>query len=167
MRLETSKAVQALSASLQVEVIMEVQRQFIERVPFLKRVEGPCLVRISMAMRSGVLAPGELASRNSLYVIERGLVLHRGHILSTGKVWGDDVILSDTRYFLPFHARAMTCAAREHVSTSLRSAPAARLERIGVAWSAVRVCLVCARDRYVDVMVLNSAPTTASMRASS
>ena len=45
-RLETSKAVHALSASLQVEVIMEVQRQFIERVPFLKRVEGPCLAQV-------------------------------------------------------------------------------------------------------------------------
>ena len=78
MRLETSKAVRALSPSLQVEVVMEVQRPFFERVPFLKHAEPPCCVQISMEMRSGVFAPGELAMKGHMFVIERGLVLFAG-----------------------------------------------------------------------------------------
>lgn len=53
-RLETSKAVQALSPSLQVEVLMEVQKHFFDKVPFLRRAEAPCVVQISLEMSSGV-----------------------------------------------------------------------------------------------------------------
>lgn len=42
------------------------------------------------------------------YVVTRGLVLYGGRVLNRGMAWGDDVILTDQRYFLPYHARAMT-----------------------------------------------------------
>ena len=41
-------------------------------------------------------------------MVTRGLILYGGRVLNRGMAWGDDVILSDKRYFLPFHARAMT-----------------------------------------------------------
>ena len=111
VRFETSKAVSALSPSLQVEMIMEVQRVFFECVAFFKNVEPPCCVQLSMAMRSGVFAPGELASTHQLYVIDRGLALYHGRILSWGKTWGeDDVLLTDglLTYLRTARARAMT-----------------------------------------------------------
>ena len=110
-RLETSKALSALSPSLQVEIIMEVQKDFFDRVAFLKHAEAPCCVQISLAMHSGVFAPGELASKQHLYVIERGVVLYRGQILNRGKVWGDDdLLLPDglMKYARVDRARAMT-----------------------------------------------------------
>ena len=60
--------------------------------------------------RDGDTAPGEVAPRHNLYVVTRGLVLYGGRVLTRGQSWGDDVILSDQRYFLPYHARAMTYA---------------------------------------------------------
>ena len=110
-RLETSKAVSALSPSLQVEVIMEVQKHFFERVPFLRNAEAPCVVQVCLEMSSGVFAPGELALLQHMYVIERGVVLHRGRVLTFGKVWGhEDVILDDDliRYARTERARAMS-----------------------------------------------------------
>lgn len=111
MRLETAKAVKALSPSLQVEVLMEVQRDFFQRVPFLREAEAPFCVQITLAMDSGVFAPGELASLLHLYVIERGLALDHGRILSTGKTWGENEVIL-TEGLLSFareeRARAMT-----------------------------------------------------------
>lgn len=43
--------------------------------------------------------------RTGIYVAIRGCVLFGGKILSSGTVWGDDVLLTDRRYFL---ARAMS-----------------------------------------------------------
>ena len=37
-------------------------------------------------------------------------------MLSYGHSWGDDVILTDTRYFLPFLARAMTYVDIKYLS---------------------------------------------------
>jgi len=65
-------------------------------------------VRLAREMTTQTLAPGEVAPMHNLYVVTRGLVLYGGRVLSRGMSWGDDVILSDPIYFLPFHARAMT-----------------------------------------------------------
>ena len=65
-------------------------------------------MRLAMSMNSQVLAPGEIAPLRQLYVITRGLVLYGGAVLSHGMAWGDDVLLTDQRYFLPFIARAMS-----------------------------------------------------------
>ena len=75
---------------------------------FFTDVDEICIVRVALAMQPRVLAPNEIAPQRSLYVIHRGLVLFGGRVLSRGQSWGDDVILEDEKYFLPFLARAMT-----------------------------------------------------------
>ena len=40
----------------------------------------------------------------------RGSILHGGRVLSREQWWGDDVLLSAPRYFLPYLARAITFA---------------------------------------------------------
>lgn len=94
---------------------MAVQHLFFESVPMLRGVEAPCCVQLSLAMTSGVFAPGELAGLQHLYCIERGLVLHadggKPRILCYGKTWGElDVILPDAllKYANSSRGRAMT-----------------------------------------------------------
>ena len=50
--------------------------------------DEPCVVQIATTMSSRVYAPGELMPRRNLYVVERGVALYGGRVLSYGKVWG-------------------------------------------------------------------------------
>jgi len=99
-----------LSPALQVEVILHVHQQWLASTWFLKGLESSCLVRLAREMTVQTLAPGEVAPIHNLYVVTRGLILYGGRVLSRGMAWGDDVILSDKRYYLPFTARALTYA---------------------------------------------------------
>ena len=53
-----------------------------------------------------------------MYVINRGIVVHGSRLLTRLMSWGDDVILSDERYFLPFNARAITYVDTSTLSRS-------------------------------------------------
>ena len=108
MREYAARVMPRLSTALQVEVVLHCHRHWLDRVWFLKNVEMICCVRLAMSMSSQVLAPGEVAPCRQLYIIVRGIVLFGGKILSQSTAWGDDVLLSDGRYFLPFLARAMS-----------------------------------------------------------
>ena len=108
LRKYAERAIPVLSPTLQVEVLLHVHRMWLESTWFLRGLEPSCLVRLAREMVTQTLAPGEVAPMHNLYVVARGLVLYGGRVLSRGMSWGDDVILTDARYFLPFHARAMT-----------------------------------------------------------
>ena len=57
------------------------------------------------------MAPGELASLRRMYIIERGMVLYAGKVLTSGKLWAvDDVILTAglLKYERLDRARTMT-----------------------------------------------------------
>lgn len=55
-----------------------------------------------------MLAPGEIAPLRHLYVVNKGLVLYGGRVLSRGMTWGDDAIMHCAEYALPYLARSMT-----------------------------------------------------------
>ena len=65
-----------------------------------------------------VLTPGELAPSSRLYVIERGLALYGGRVLTSGKMWGDDMILNSEENMSNLSARAMTYLEVFHISRS-------------------------------------------------
>ena len=84
-------------------------------------MERPCKVRLAMSMDTHVLAPGEVAANKHLYVLSRGLVLYGGKVLSSGRVWGEDVILHNQDNALPYVARAMTYGGSHAPGRRLRS----------------------------------------------
>jgi len=95
MRLETAKSISALSPSLQVEVIMYVHQTLFDKIWYLRHVEPSICVQLALKLNSSVMAPGELASLRRMYIIERGMVLYAGKVLTSGKLWGvDDIILT-------------------------------------------------------------------------
>ena len=54
-------------------------------------------------MQPAVFAPGELATPGYFYVIHKGVALYGGRVLTSGKVWGHDMILRRQVRTLAFH----------------------------------------------------------------
>ena len=108
LRHSLNSVVTSLSPSLQIETIMSVHRPWLSKVWFMRKLEAPCLVQVAMSMSELVFAPGEIAPRRHLYVVKWGIVLYGGHVLTSGKQWGEDMILADERYMRPYIARMMT-----------------------------------------------------------
>ena len=108
LRAHYSTAIDSLSPALKIEVVLHCNRHWLNEIWFLNDLEETCLVRLAMAMRPRVFSPNEVVPQRSLYVVQRGLVLYGGRVLSQGMPWGDDVLLTNKRYFVPFLARAMT-----------------------------------------------------------
>lgn len=136
---EAARAVPMLSTALQIEVVLHCNRDWLDAVWFLRELEEVCLVKICGNLAVKTLAPGELAPLRCLYVISRGLVLFGGRVLSAGQWWGDDVILSDSRYFLPHVARAM---AYSDMFTLSRDELLASVEHFPDSWRRLRQCTV-------------------------
>jgi hypothetical protein len=125
-----AQALPRLSTPLQIEVILHCHRHWLDQIWFLRRLDELCLVRLAMSMTERVLAPGEVAPQGDLYVVARGLVLFGGRVLMKGMAWGDDVLLEEPAYFLPFLARAMTyvdvhCLSRETLQRNISAFPRA------------------------------------------
>ena len=54
-----------------------------------------------------IFAPGELAPVGFLYIIHRGFALYIGQMLTSGRVWGDDVLLHSAHLRLKHSARSL------------------------------------------------------------
>ena len=104
---DAKRTLPRISPALQVEVVLYIHRQWLGTIWFIRDLEAAVKVRLAMSMEPKVLAPGEVAPKRMLYVVQRGKVMFNGRILSRAMMWGDDVILSDPRYCLPCFARAI------------------------------------------------------------
>ena len=58
-------------------------------------------------LQAVVFAPNDAAPRGYLYIIQRGVALYNGHVLTKGKVWGADIILQTVSLRLKASAYAM------------------------------------------------------------
>ena len=61
LREDSQSSLPLLSLPLQVEVIMHINRQWLQSVRFIKSLEEPVKVRMAMAMEQRMLAPSEVA----------------------------------------------------------------------------------------------------------
>ena len=77
------------------------------------QVENECWIQLALEMRPMVLMAGELAPGGCMYVIHRGVVMHRTHVLRRGQIWGSDVILCkfELRKYARRHASNMDLVA--------------------------------------------------------
>jgi hypothetical protein len=85
-----------------------VNRPWLQKVWFFQNLEPACLARLARETSVLTFAPSEITPLQNLYVVARGMVLYGSVILRSGAVWGDDVILSEPRYFSKKHARAIS-----------------------------------------------------------
>ena len=100
--------ISCLSAGLQCEILLYVNRPWLQKVWFFQNLEPACLARLARETSVLTFAPSEIAPLQNLYVVARGMVLYGSVILRSGAVWGDDVILTEPRYFSKKHARAIS-----------------------------------------------------------
>lgn len=96
-----------MSPTLQGEVAWHVNHRWLQRVPFLHNMPRPFLVEVAVNLHSIVFAPGDAAPHGLLYIVHDGLALHRGNLLTKGKVWGEDMILRSVHLRHRHLARAL------------------------------------------------------------
>ena len=97
-----------LSPMLQGQVVWKVNERWLRHVWFLRSVEDGFMVRLSLELRAAVFAPAELCPPGYMYIVQGGIALYGGKVLTCGKVWGDDIMMSFTHLRSKYIARCMT-----------------------------------------------------------
>ena len=89
---------------------MLVHSHWLNKIWFLNGAEKACLVQLALRMEPFVFAPGELPETNNLYVIHRGIVMHGLRVMTSGRMWGEEILLDDAHNerIPPTIARCMT-----------------------------------------------------------
>jgi len=87
---------QKFTPTLRGEVSWSCHRRWITSIWFLRDAERACLVGLATVLVPAVYSSGEMTHDDeSLFVLQHGTAVLRGRILKPGKVWGDDLILSN------------------------------------------------------------------------
>ena len=110
------KLLTVMSPALQAEVMWSVHRPWLTRVSFLKHAPRYFMAELSIALQAQVYAPGEVAPRGYLYVIQSGVVLYGGRVLAAGSTWGLDVIIADEKLRSRSSGRAMNYVETYRIS---------------------------------------------------
>ena len=83
-----------------------------QRRPLGARPSFGAVVRLTMTLAPMVLAPFELCPHGFLYILHRGVAVHRGVIVTKGSTWGEDIIVSD---YAPYLVRGHNARAMNYV----------------------------------------------------
>lgn len=98
---------QNLSPGLQAELAWKTNKRWVHRVAFLQGTELSFMVEVALHLAPAVYAPGERPTNDKLYIIHRGIALYGGRMLISGKVWGEDMLLSSAFLRSPYVCTAM------------------------------------------------------------
>jgi len=88
-------------------VAYSVSSRWIRHIWVFEGAEKQFIVHLSLHLRPVVFAPREQAPLGFMYIINRGIALYCGHMLSSGRVWGDDLLLHSAHLRLGHAARAL------------------------------------------------------------
>ena len=97
-----------MSPMLQGKVVWEINQRWLKHVWFLRNAEDKFMVKLALTLTAAVFAPSELCPIGYMYISHRGIVLYGGRVLTSGKVWGEDMILSSPTLRSKYAARCMT-----------------------------------------------------------
>ena len=97
-----------MSPQLAGEVALQVNEKWLRRVWFLTGAGQEFVVQIALQLDAMVFTIGEVVNNGYLYIINRGLALYGGRVLTAGSVWGEDMLLDSQWLVSKFCARAMT-----------------------------------------------------------
>ena len=97
-----------MSPQLAGEVALQVNEKWLRRVWFLNGAGQEFVVQIALQLEAMVFTIGEVINNGYLYIINRGIALFGGRVLTAGSVWGEDMLLDSQWLVSKFCARAMT-----------------------------------------------------------
>lgn len=94
MQTETQELISRMSPMLQRNVVQAIYAEWIEDVPWIAAMSGPCLVRVVLRMQNFLYIPGEIIpdSRMTQFV-HMGSLFIGGRIMSKGDSWGVDMTM--------------------------------------------------------------------------
>jgi len=113
---QNSAMYHVLSPTLQGEVVLQSNEQWLRCVWFLRDADRNFMVQLSLSLQPMLFAPREILPIGNLYIVQRCIALYGGRMLTAGKVWGEDIILTTERLQRTWSARAMTYL-EVHIST--------------------------------------------------
>ena len=110
---------------------MLVHYHWLRHLWFLRGVEPACLVQVALKTDPRVFAPSEVPEIEKLYIIHKGCVLFGGRVLTSGKLWGEDIILCNPLNYTTKVARCMTyveayCITRSTLMNIIEDFPIAQ-----------------------------------------
>jgi len=100
--------IENMSPMLQGLVVWKVNEKWLRHVWFLRSAEDAFMVQLSLNLTAAVFAPSELCPNGYMYIVHRGIALYGGKVLTSGKVWGEDMILQSVHLRSKYAARCMT-----------------------------------------------------------
>jgi hypothetical protein len=100
--------IENMSPMLQGLVVWKVNEKWLRHVWFLRMAEDSFMVQLSLQLTAAVFAPAELCPNGYMYIVHRGIALYGGKVLTSGKVWGEDMILQSVHLRSKYAARCMT-----------------------------------------------------------
>jgi hypothetical protein len=97
-----------MSPHLQGEVAWALNQRWLDKVWFLQLTELTFTIQISKHLFPMVFPPGEVITRGPLYIINKGLLIYAGRVLTAAQAWGEDMILAETLLQRRESARTLT-----------------------------------------------------------
>ena len=67
------------------------------------------MLELSLQLHAVVFSPSDLAPLGFLYVVQRGVAIYKGKIVTKGQVWGVDIVLHSESLRSAASARALNC----------------------------------------------------------
>jgi len=104
---QRKRILKQMSPLLQGEVALAINSRWLKSINFLIGAETELVVLVACSLQPAVFIPGELVTPGSLYVIHKGVALYGGRLLTSGRCWGQDMILA-RQHLCRFAARAMS-----------------------------------------------------------
>ena len=80
------------------------------------RVRSRCALPLFLLISFRVARSTDYAPLGYLFIVQRGLMVFQGKVLTKGKVWGEDVVLQSEQLKSPAQARAMNYVAAYYIS---------------------------------------------------
>ena len=100
-----------MSPLLQGEVLWNVNRTWLGRVRFLRGCEPEFIAKVLLALRPQVFTPDEVIFGNELYILHHGIAIYGGRVLTSGGVWGEDMLITNDTLRSRYHAKALSAWA--------------------------------------------------------
>ena len=134
--------------NLKGEVAWATNSAWLQKIYFLKDSPQAFIVELSMALSAVVYAPGDSPRTGFMYIVHRGVALYRAKVVSKGKVFGEDMILSSPRLRSSAQARAMNYlevyyTTRQELWTVASGFPKTKADiRKAATWLALRRSII-------------------------
>jgi hypothetical protein len=77
----------AMPPSLKGEVSWQTNKRWLSQIWFLRGTSTQFMLGLAMALHAMVFAPGDMAPRGYLYIVQKGIALYRARLIIKGRVW--------------------------------------------------------------------------------